>query len=154
MMNLKEKDYLIIVQCHIVQERCSGFHCEKAFHDRSGGFAGYPEDKNYRILSLTCGGCCGRALHRKLAHLIRQAKKRDAIDKSRMLVHFSSCISRDNHHAPPCPHLNYLTTLVSKLGLDFVKDTWISKTAAQRRDQAIYQQGEHVEQGVCSGHGS
>lgn len=139
MTDVKEKDYLIIVQCHIVQERCSGFHCEKAFYDRTGGFADYPKEKIYRTLSLTCGGCCGRALHRKLANLIRQAKKRDGIDKSKMLVQLSSCITKDNHHAPPCPHLDYLKSLIGKLGLDIAEDTWIGKTAEKRRQNGIYQ---------------
>lgn len=135
---VKAKEYLIVVQCHIVQERCSGFHCEKAFHDRTGGFAGYPMDSSYRILSLTCGGCCGRALHRKLSHLIRLSQKRDGLNKSAMVVHLSSCITKDNYHAPPCPHLDYLKELIRKVGLDMVEDTWISKTADNRRDGSEY----------------
>jgi len=38
MVNVKEKDYIVIVQCHIVKERCPGYFCEKAFNERTGGF--------------------------------------------------------------------------------------------------------------------
>jgi predicted metal-binding protein len=62
-MDLSQKEYLVIVQCDIVKERCPGFLCEKAWHERTGGFADYPADKAYRVVHLTCGGCCGRALH-------------------------------------------------------------------------------------------
>ncbi|MDY0191163.1 MAG: CGGC domain-containing protein [Desulfuromonas sp.] len=132
------KKYLVVVQCHIVQERCSGFHCEKAFHDRTGGFARYADNHDLRMLTLTCGGCCGRALLRKLSHLIKTAAKRDGITREQIAVHFSSCISKDNYHAPPCPHLDYLKQLVARLNLDMVEDTWISRTAERRRQQGIY----------------
>lgn len=72
---MEDKEYIAVVQCHLVKQRCSGYFCEKAFHDRDGGFAGYDSHKDYRTLYLTCGGCCGRALHRKLGNLIRNAKK-------------------------------------------------------------------------------
>ena len=80
-MNLAEKDYLVIVQCDIVKQRCPGYLCEKAFHERTGGFADYPKDKSYRVINLTCGGCCGRALHRKLTLLKRTLMKKEQIDK-------------------------------------------------------------------------
>ncbi|OQY21002.1 MAG: CGGC domain-containing protein [Desulfobacteraceae bacterium 4572_35.2] len=137
-MECCEKQYLVVVQCHLVQERCSGYHCEKAFHDRSGGFARYADNKQLRLLTLTCGGCCGRALHRKLAHLKKVALKRDGIKSQQIAVHFSSCISKDNYHAPPCPHLDYLKTLVERLKLDWVEDSWIGRTAEKRRQQGLY----------------
>lgn len=139
-MEIDEKKLLVVVQCHIVQERCSGFHCEKAFHDRSGGFVKYVNNTDLRMLSLTCGGCCGRALHRKLAHLKKIALKRDDIQPQQITVHFSSCISKDNYHAPPCPHLDYLKQLVERLHLEWVENTWISKTAEKRRQLGIYSQ--------------
>ena len=138
MTYVKDKKYIVIVQCHIVSERCSGFHCEKAFHDRSGGFTAYPKESNYRMLSLTCGGCCGRALLRKLGNLIKLSKKRDGLEKSDIVVHFSSCITKDNYHAPPCPHLDYLKSLVARAGLDLKEDTWISKTSEKRRQEGRY----------------
>ena len=47
-MNLDRKKYIAVVQCQIVLERCSGFLCEKSFHERSGGFKGLEEGKEYR----------------------------------------------------------------------------------------------------------
>lgn len=38
---MNDKEYLVIVQCHLVMPRCSGYFCEKAFRERLGGFAGY-----------------------------------------------------------------------------------------------------------------
>lgn len=138
MVDVKNKDYIVIVQCHIVKERCSGYFCEKAFNERSGGFSAYPRDKSYRKLNLTCGGCCGRALHRKLSNLIHQIKKQEGIEKERIVVQLSSCITKDNYHASPCPHLGYLKGLITKLGLDFCEDTLINETSEKRRKSGIY----------------
>ncbi|MCE5249924.1 CGGC domain-containing protein, partial [bacterium] len=82
---MEEKDYIVIVQCDLVKQRCSGYFCEKAYHERTGGFAEYPRDKAYRTLYLTCGGCCGRALHRKLSHLIGRMAKKEKIEKNRVI---------------------------------------------------------------------
>jgi len=135
---MKDKDYIVIVQCHIVKERCSGYNCESAFHERTGGFAGYPKDKAYRMLSMTCGGCCGQAVHRKLSNLIRRIKKTEAVTKDRIIVHLSSCITKDNFHAPPCPHLDYLKSLIAKLGLDVCEDTFIDEKSEKRRKEGLY----------------
>ncbi|PLX95519.1 MAG: CGGC domain-containing protein [Desulfuromonas sp.] len=137
-MSDSHKDYLIIVQCHLVKERCSGFHCEKAFHDRSGGFLPYERCNDLRLLTMTCGGCCGRSLQRKLINLLHLSHKRDQIDRSRMVVHLSTCITKESHHGPVCPHLDYLKALIARLDLDIAEDTWISKTAEQRRQQGVY----------------
>ncbi|MDY0212602.1 MAG: CGGC domain-containing protein [Desulfuromonadaceae bacterium] len=152
------KTYIVVVQCHLVHQRCSGFHCEKAFHDRTGGFARYAlenisnnaSERPLRFLTLTCGGCCGRALLRKLSHLCKLANRRDGIEKAQIAVHFASCISKDNHHAPPCPHLDYLKTLVERLQLDWVEDSWISRTAETRRQQGIYTSNTGTEAVVIS----
>ena len=138
MIDLKGKDYVVIVQCHIVKERCPGYNCEKAFHERTGGFAGYPRDKAYRTLYLTCGGCCGRALHRKLSNLTRRIKKQEGIDKNSIVVQLSSCITQDNFHAPPCPHLDYLKSLIAKIGIDVHEDTYINETSEKRRKAGLY----------------
>ena len=132
------KDYIAVVQCHLVKQRCSGYFCEKAFHDRTGGFSEYSREKPYRTLYMTCGGCCGRAMHRKLANLIQKINKQEGIGKERLVVHFSSCITKDNYHGPPCPHLDYLRTLVAKLGVDLREDTSISEKAEQRRKSGEY----------------
>ena len=135
---MEGKDYIAIVQCHLVKQRCSGYFCEKAFHCRTGGFAGYASHKNYRTLYLTCGGCCGRPLHRKLSNLVRMIKAKEGVEKDRILVQLSSCITRDNYHGPPCPHLDYLRELIGKLGLDMREDTSISEMAEERRKEGVY----------------
>ncbi len=135
---MKDKDYIVIVQCHIVKERCSGYMCERAFHERTGGFANYPADKAFRTLYLTCGGCCGRALHRKLNNLIHKSKNKEGIEKDTIVVKLSSCITRDSFHGPACPHLDYLKKLIGKLELDVCEHTSISQKAEKRREQEIY----------------
>ncbi len=136
---MKTKNYIVIVQCHIVMERCSGYFCEKAFNERSGLFSTYPRNEPYRTLYLTCGGCCGRALHRKLLDLITTIKKQESVDKDQIVVHLSSCITKDNFHGPVCPHLDYLETMIhDKLGLDIVQGTYISRKSEKRRNAGIY----------------
>ncbi len=138
MTDLRDKDYTVIVQCHLVKQRCSGYYCEKAFHERTGGFSPYGDEKAYRSLYLTCGGCCGRALQRKLSHLTRKIEKREGIEKDRIVVQLSSCITQNNYHGPPCPHLDYLKTLIARLGLDVREDTTVSEQAEQRRKKGFY----------------
>jgi len=138
MTDMNHKEYIVIVQCHIVKERCSGYNCERAFHERTGGFAGYPKDKAYRMLNLTCGGCCGRAVHRKLSNLIRRIRKAEGITKDRITVQLSSCITKDNFHSPPCPHIDYLKSLFAKLGLDVRDDTYIDEKSEKRRKEGLY----------------
>jgi len=145
MIDLKDKDYIVIVQCHIVKERCSGYNCEKAFNQRTGGFAEYPKEKAYRMLSLTCGGCCGRAVHRKLSNLIRQINKSEAVTKDRIVVQLSSCITKDNFHSTPCPHIDYLRGLIAKLGLDVRDDTYIYEKSEMRRKAGLYNTNKDIE---------
>jgi predicted metal-binding protein len=141
MIDLKQKDYIVIVQCHIVKERCSGYFCERAFHERAGGFADYSKDKAYRTLYLTCGGCCGRALQRKLAHLVTKIKKKEGTDRDRIVVQLSSCITKDNHHHPPCPFLEQHKTVIARLGLDAREDTSVSELSEKRRRDGMYRKG-------------
>ena len=136
-----ETNYIVVVQCDIVMERCSGYLCEHAFNSRSGGFAGYDSKKTYRTLYMTCGGCCGRAVHRKLNDLIRMIKDVEKIEKDQIVVHLASCITRDNYHASPCPHLDYLKGLIGdKLSLDIREDTYISKKSTKLREKGVYTQ--------------
>lgn len=144
MIDLQQKDYIAIVQCDIVKEKCSGFLCEKAFHERIGGFSEYAKNEAYRTIYMTCGGCCGRALHRKLSHLARLLKKRDGVEKDRIVVQLSTCITQDNYHGPPCPHLDYLKTLISRLGLDVRQDTFINKKSEELRGTGVYQVQQQV----------
>lgn len=138
MLDLKEKDYLVILQCAIVKERCPGYLCEKAFTERTGGFAAYPKDKTYRKINLTCGGCCGKATHRKLTRLKRTIKKREGIETGRIVVQLSSCMTKDNYHSPPCPHLDYIKTLIARIGIDVCQDTVIDETSEKKRTDGKY----------------
>jgi predicted metal-binding protein len=142
-MDLTKKEYIVILQCHIVKERCPGYQCERALHERTGGFAEYAKDKPYRYLSMTCGGCCGRATHRKLANLVQAISKKEGIGKDQIVVQLSSCITNDNYHAPPCPHLAYLKTLIARLGLDVREGTVLSAKSEQRRQEGTYQRRSH-----------
>lgn len=135
---MEDKVYIAVVQCHLVKQRCSGYFCEKSFQERTGGFSGYSADKNYRVLYMTCGGCCGRPLQRKLSNLIHKIKATESIEKEQIVVQLSSCITKDSYHGPPCPHLDYLKKLIDKLGLDVLQDTSISKKAEQRRKAGVY----------------
>ena len=141
-IDLTTKQYIVLVQCHIVKERCPGYLCEKAFHERTGGFARYPKDRAYRMITLTCGGCCGRALHRKLTLLARSLKKHEGLGKDRIVVHLSSCMTQDNFHAPPCPHLDYLRTLVRRIGLDLCETSVIDEKSENRREEGLYRRHE------------
>ena len=120
-------------------QRCSGYFCEQSYHHRTGGFAGYPSNVNHRILFLTCGGCCGIAVHRKLGDLLRSIKKKEGVDSDQIVIHLASCITKDNYHGPVCPHLEYIKTIIAdKLKLDLVEDTHISKLAERRRQSGKY----------------
>lgn len=138
MIDIQNKDYIAIIQCHIVKERCSGYNCERAFNERVGGFSVYPNDKQYRTLYLTCGGCCGRAVQRKLSNLTRRIKKHEGISKDRIVVQLASCLTKDNFHSSPCPHLEYLKDLIRKLGLDVCEDTFIDEKSEKRRKEGVY----------------
>ena len=138
MVDLAKKEYVVIVQCDIVKERCPGYLCEKAFNERTGGFSEYHKDKQYRVINVTCGGCCGRALHRKLTLLKRTIQKKEGIEKDKIIVQLSTCITRDNYHAPPCPHLDYIKSLIDKIGIDYLEDTEISKTSEDLRQSGTY----------------
>ncbi len=138
MVDLNNKEYMVVLQCDIVKQRCPGYYCEKAFHERTGGFAEYPKDKGYRVIYMTCSGCCGRAVHRKLTLLKRELKKKEQIEKDKIVVQLSSCMTKDNYHAPPCPHLDYIKELISRIGIDVMEDTVISEMSEKRREDGIY----------------
>ncbi len=127
--------YVVALQCHIVKERCSGFLCENAFYNRTGGFTLYPQDQAIRYLNLTCGGCCGRATLRKLSNLTKLLKKNSDITPDQICVHFSSCICKENFHGPICPHYDYIKELVERKGLQWVEGTQIDPKSVSRRDE-------------------
>lgn len=137
-MDLLNKEYVVVLQCDSVKQRCPGYFCEKAYHERTGGFAAYPKDKAYRVLYMTCSGCCGRAVHRKLTLLKRRLKKKEGIGMDKIVVQLSSCMTKDNYHAPPCPHLDYIRTLISRIGIDILEDTVINELSEKRRADGVY----------------
>lgn len=137
-MDLNEKDFVVVVQCSIVKQRCPGYLCEKAYNERTGGFVDYPKDRKYRMIFMECGGCCGRAVHRKLTLLKRTLQKKEGIGLDRIVVQLSSCVSKSNYHGPPCPHLDYIKELVARIGMDLREDTVISAKSEQRRKDGIY----------------
>ena len=137
-MDLKEKDFIVVIQCDIVKQRCSGYMCDLWFKNREGGFAAYPADKNYRKMHMSCSGCSGRAIGRKLGNLANQLKKKEGLGKDRIVVQFSSCVAQDNYHGPPCPNLDYMKTIVERVGLDWREDTVITKNSQRRREEGMY----------------
>ena len=137
---MDEKKYVVVVQCHIAKERCSGYICENTFHNKEGKFSTYPNNNNIRFLPITCGGCCGRALHRKLLEFIKAIKRKEKIAKNEIVVHLSSCVVTENYHGYPCPHKEYLTDIITKkLGLEMVEGSYISPAAEKKREKGIYQ---------------
>ena len=138
-IEIQQKDYIVVVQCDIVMERCSGYYCEKAFNERGGGFAVYPREKAYRTLYLTCGGCCGRAVHRKVYDLIAAIREEEGVKKEKIAVHLSSCITKESYHGPKCPHVDYLKTMIEeKLSLDLIDATTMSETSEGLRNKGVY----------------
>lgn len=131
---------IAIIQCHIVHERCPGYYCDRSFATRTGGFENLDLCESVRKLSFTCGGCCGRAVHRKLSLLKRKAKKADNIEPDEILVKLASCITKDNYHGPACPNIDYIKELIRKAGLEVSCDTVISKKAQEKRLAGIYRQ--------------
>ena len=134
-----DKKYLVVVQCDIVKERCSGYFCEYAFSHREDRFQAYSKERELRLLTMTCDGCSGSAVQRKLEHFIKKVKVKESIEKDEIAVHLASCVTNHNHHGPPCPHLDYMTTLIEdRLKLEIRYGTKISKLAEKRRQAEIY----------------
>ena len=132
---MSDTKYIIILQCHIVKERCSGFYCENSFTQRDGGFSEYPAEKDIRYVSMTCGGCSGRATLRKLTNLLQLIKKRTEISTEEVILHFSSCICKENFHGPICPHYDYIKELVDRKNLKWKEGTRISEQSEKRRNE-------------------
>ena len=133
-----DKEYIVVVQCHLVKQRCAGYGCEEALSNRAGGFADYPKDKAYRTIYLTCGGCCGRNLNGTLNQLVRKLGKQAGIEKDRIVVHLSSCVTNVSHHGPACQHLDYLKTLIAQIGVDVRQGTMVNKISQKRRESGEY----------------
>lgn len=137
--NVLDKSYVVVVQCdQTVHQVCPGFLCEHAFNARTGGFSRYPADRKMRYISITCGGCPGTSVLRKLMNLRHNFKKREQMDPDVAMVHLSTCITRSNHHGPRCPHIDYIKGQVARAGFDCVEDSRISDLAEKRRQQGMY----------------
>jgi predicted metal-binding protein len=133
-----ETTYLVVVQCERrVNTVCAGYQCEWAFWARRDAFAEYPPE-GVRYLSMSCGGCPGRALTRKLVNLKSGLKKRENRGTEGVRVHLSTCITRSSHHGPACPHLALLKQQIDLAGLPWVEDSRISPTAERRRAEGLY----------------
>lgn len=137
-MRIEDKSYVIVLQCDIVMERCSGYFCEKSLNEREGGFSEYPKDKQLRALYMTCGGCCGLATHRKVSHLIKRVHEKEKIPKEQIIVQMASCMTLDNYHGPACPHLDYIKELLDKLNVDYRENTHIDTTSEELRHKGRY----------------
>lgn len=134
-----EKERVIVIQCdQVVHEVCAGFLCEMAFSSRKDAFARYPADRSMRYVSMSCGGCPGRATLRKLINFKNNLKKREQKTPESVVVHLSSCITRTNHHGPRCPHIDYIKKQIEEAGFEWVEDTRLSPTAEKRRAEGIY----------------
>lgn len=98
----------------------------KSFYERSGRFTGYDADTKY--MTITCGGCCGAGVAGKIEDLNRKLK-RWGDDRRDVVVHLASCVVSDNYHRPPCPHRDYIKTIVERKGYPVIFGSYISKTA-------------------------
>jgi len=129
--------YVVLIQCEISRQRCSGFACTNGFYNKDDSFSGYSD--NARYISMTCGGCCGAGLASRLEHFSNKLKKKTDIKKDEVVVHLSSCMVTDNYHHDRCPHTEYIKGLVEKKGFEnIVEGTYISKTSEKKRDNGEY----------------
>lgn len=132
-----EAKYVVILQCEIAHNRCSGFACTNAFYNKEGAFDGYTENTKY--ISFTCGGCCGKSVSAKLEHLAGKFRKKTDVNKEDVVIHLASCMATDNHHYDRCPHLDYIKEIIKKRGFgQVVEGSYISKNASKKREQGIY----------------
>lgn len=131
------KKYVVIIQCDIAHNRCSGFACTNAFYNKDTVFKNY--DNTTKYISFTCGGCCGKSIATKLEHLSKKLKSKNNIQKDEVAVHLSSCMATDNYHYDRCPHIDYIKAIISKKGYNTVVDgSYISKAAEIKRSEQIY----------------
>ncbi len=138
-----EKDYVVVIQCdRAMNQVCAGFQCEWAFSARRDAFARYPAntpEKSVRYLSMSCGGCPGRAVTRKLVNVAKGLKKREGRGSESVAVHLASCVTRSNHHGPRCPHIDAIKRQAALAGFpDVIEDSRISPMAEQRRAEGAY----------------
>lgn len=131
--------YVMIIQCDIARQRCSGFACTNGFYNRDDVFKDYEDQVKY--IALTCGGCCGASLASKLEHFSKKLAKYTDVTKAEVAVHLSSCMVTDNYHHDRCPHVDYIKALIDKKGYKrIVEGTYISKVSEKKREKGEYKQ--------------
>ncbi len=129
---------VVVVQCdQVVHEVCPGFMCEHAFTKRSDAFQEYPPE-NVRYMAISCGGCPGRAVWRKLVNIRNNLKKREQSGTEGVTVHLSTCICRASVHGPRCPHLDYLKAQIERARFAYVEGSRFSKLAEKHRAEGRY----------------
>lgn len=134
-----EDKFVVIIQCDIAHNRCSGFACTDAFYNKDGFFESYSD--NTRYISFTCGGCCGKSVAAKLEHFAKKARKKYKLDKDNVIIHLASCMVTDNHHYDRCPNIDYIKSIVTKKGYNnVVEGSYISKNATSKRAEGIYKE--------------
>ena len=133
-------ELVVIIQCDDVVKRCSGFFCMNDFYERTGKFAGYPE--NTRYMTMTCGGCCGNLLTAKLENLGRRLERAN-LQKSDVVIHFASCVCSDNSHRQPCPFMGRMRNLLNRKGFGkIILGSHVSQKAEAKRKAGIYKNWE------------
>ncbi len=131
-----DKEYVVIIQCQLAHNKCSGFACTNSFYNREGKFENYKESIHY--ISFTCGGCCGKGVSAKLSHFSEKLLKKTELKKENVIVHLASCMTTDNYHYDRCPHIDYIKSIVNKRGYEIVEGSYISKGAEKKREKGIY----------------
>lgn len=129
--------YVLIIQCDIAHNRCSGFACTNSFYERSGAFEKYGE--NIKYISFTCGGCCGKSVAAKIEHFVRKLTSKTDILKDEVIIHLASCMVTDNTHYDRCPHVDFIKGILAKKGFtNVVEGSYISGGASRKREKGIY----------------
>ena len=137
-----------VVQCAIALERCSGFSCARAFHNRTHHFRGYADGVLY--VPFSCGGCPGRRVSRLAAHVARMASKKENLHKEQIRVHLTGCVVTDNAHYPACPFKDYMVAILEQNGFAVVEGGYEAEKSAQRRSEGYYKAYTKLKSGPCS----
>lgn len=128
---------VVIIQCQLAHNRCSGFACTNSFYERTGKFESYEADTRY--ISFTCGGCCGKGVAAKMEHLLKKLRTKTDLTPADVRIHLSSCMVTDNHHYDRCPHLDYIKQILAKKGFtDVVEGSYISRNSTRLRAECVY----------------
>lgn len=136
---MEKVKYIVIIQCAIAKKRCSGFLCMESFFERKKFFEEYPKDKDIKILSFDCGGCCGDSINTYLANFKKKLKQNTDINLDEVVVHLSSCISFDNHHSDRCPFIDRIKASIKKQGIEIVKEgTQYIESSHRKRGEGVY----------------